>query len=79
MLFSVIEYSSFFAVRHVPSGAEHPMGDGVDTLFEGDHALVPGISGFIEHWEVALNSVPDETLAAYFPLLVEEQTPTDTA
>ena len=32
-LFSVIEYSSFFAVRHNPSGEEHPMGDGVDTLF----------------------------------------------
>ena len=72
MLFSVIEYSSYFAVRHVPSGAEHPMGDGVDTLFDEDQALVPGISGFIEYWEVALNADPGETLAAYFPQLVEE-------
>lgn len=72
MLFSVIEYSSFFAVRHIPSGAEHPMGDGVDTLFDEDQALVPGTPGFIETWEVALNSEPGETLSAYFPQLTEE-------
>lgn len=40
---SVIEYSSFFAVRHNPSGDENPMGDGVDTLSDEDgKALVPG-------------------------------------
>ena len=34
--FQVIEYSSFFAVRDTHSGREHPMGDGVDTVFDGD-------------------------------------------
>lgn len=67
-LFSVIEYVSFFAVRHNPTGKEHPMGDGVDTLFdENDHALSPGTDGFVEKWEDALNATPDETLEAYFP------------
>lgn len=67
-LFSVIEYRSFFAVRHNPSGNEHPMGDGVDTLFDEDgHALIPGTPGFIEAWEAALNADPDDTLRAYFP------------
>ncbi len=72
-LFSVIEYSSFFAVRHNPTGKEHPMGDGVDTLFdENDNALSPGTEGFVEAWEDALNATPDETLEAYFPDEVEE-------
>lgn len=67
-IFSVVEYSSFFAVRHNPSGDEHPMGDGVDTLFdENDEPLSPGDDDFVETWEAALNSDPDETLAAYFP------------
>jgi hypothetical protein len=72
-LFSVIEYSSFFAVRHNPTGEEHPMGDGVDTLFDEDmHALTPGTDGFVETWEESLNSDTQETLEAYFPHLAED-------
>jgi hypothetical protein len=71
-LFNVIEYSSFFAVRHVPSGDEHPMGDGVDTLFDQEgQALSPGTPGFVETWEKALNADEAETLEAYFPEHVE--------
>lgn len=67
-LFSVVEYSSFFAVRHNLSGDEHPMGDGVDTLFDEDgHALSPGTPGFVETWEEALNGDENSTLEAYFP------------
>lgn len=66
-LFSVIEYSSFFAVRHNPSGDERPMGDGVDTLFDDDKALWPGTPGFIETWEQVLNADEQCTLEAYFP------------
>ena len=67
-LFEVIEYSSFFAVRHIPSGEEHPMGDGVDTIFDEDGtALWPGTPGFIETWTEALNSDQQTTLEAYFP------------
>ncbi len=66
--FSVIEYSSFFAVRHNPSGDERPMGDGVDTLFgENGEALVPGTPGFVEAWEAVLNADEQGTLEAYFP------------
>lgn len=66
--FSVIEYSSFFAVRHNPSGEEHPMGDGVDTLFDEDgRALMPGTPAFIELWEEVLNANEQSTLEAYFP------------
>ena len=73
-LFSVIEYSSFFAVRHNATGEEHPMGDGVDTLSvdreDGStETLCPGTPGFIEAWEEALNEDEDETLEAYFPEL----------
>ena len=72
-VFSVIEYSSFFAVRHNPSGDEHPMGDGVDTLFnEEDEALSPGVEGFVEEWEKLLNAGEGETLEAYFPQHVED-------
>jgi hypothetical protein len=67
-LFDVIEYSSFFAVRHNPTGDEHPMGDGVDTLFDDeDKALWPGTLGFIETWSDVLNSDEQMTLEAYFP------------
>lgn len=71
--FSVIEYSRFFAVRHNPSGDEHPMGDGVDTLFEQDgKALVPGLAGFVESWEDVLNADAQTTLEAYFPEHLED-------
>jgi hypothetical protein len=67
-LFTVVEHSSFFAVRHNPSGDEHPMSDGVDSLFDEDgHALSPGTPGFIETWEEVLNADEDSTLEAYFP------------
>ncbi len=67
-LFSVVEYSSFFAVRHNPSGDEHPMGDGVDTLFNEDgKPFVPGTSDFRETWERRLNDDEQSTLEAYFP------------
>ena len=67
-LFDVIEYSSFFAVRHNPSGEEHPMGDGVDSLFDEDgKALSPGTPGFIETWADVLNGDEQTTLEAYFP------------
>ena len=67
-LFSVIEYSSFFAVRHNPTGDEHPMGGGVDTLFNEDgHALSPGTPSFIKTWEDVLNADEQSTLEAYFP------------
>lgn len=71
-LFSVIEYSSFFAVRHNVTGDEHPMGDGVDTLFDigNDVTLKPGDEGFVERWADSLNATEGETLAAYFPQLV---------
>lgn len=76
-LFAVIEYSSFFAVRHLPSGAECPMGDGVDTLFrhdeEGARTLTPGTEGFVQEWEASLNADPEETLEAYFPELVDRE------
>ena len=71
-LFSVVEYLSFFAVRHNPTGEERPMGDGVDTIFTEDgEPLTPGTEGFIEQWEALLNSDPDETLEAYFPELLD--------
>jgi hypothetical protein len=66
--FSVIEYSSFFAVRDNASGDESPMGDGVDTLWrDDDTAMSPGDSDFVETWESLLNSDSDMTLGAYFP------------
>jgi hypothetical protein len=71
--FTVIEYSSFFAVRHNPTGDEHPMGDGVDTLFDEDgKALVPGTAGFIEAWEESLNVDEQSTVEAYFPEHMED-------
>jgi hypothetical protein len=68
-LFLVVEYSSFFAVRHLPTGKEHPMGDGVDEVFEnglGEECRV-GHPGFVNLWTCALNQNKAETLEAYFP------------
>jgi hypothetical protein len=71
-LFEVVEYHSFFAVRHKPSGMERPMGDGVDALFDSDgEAVSPGSPGFCEDWAAMLNEMPSDVLAAYFPDLVE--------
>ena len=67
-LFEVVEYSSFFAVRHIPSQTEHSMGDGVDTLFDQEgKAISPGTPGFVEKWADSLNASSGETLEAYFP------------
>jgi hypothetical protein len=72
-LFAVIEYSSFFAVRHNPSGDEHPMGDGVDTLFDEEgQALQPGTPGFVQAWEDVLNADEFSTLEAYFSQHLED-------
>lgn len=69
-LFSVIEYASFYAVRHNPSGKEAHMGDGVDAIFdENEEAIPAGDARLIPAWEKALNESPDETLEAYFPKL----------
>jgi hypothetical protein len=65
--FIVVEYSSFFAVRDTHTGQEHPLGDGVDTLFDAEgNALIPGTPGFCEAWAEALNADEAETLEAYF-------------
>jgi len=67
-LFAVIEHHSFFAVQHIPTGQQHPMGDGVDALSNDDgETLIPGTPGFVEAWEAALNANKGETLEAYFP------------
>ena len=72
-LFNVIEYSSFFAVRHTPTGDEHPMADGVDTLLdEHCNALCPGSASFAATWEEVLNADEQTTLEAYFPQHVED-------
>ncbi|MCB9951411.1 MAG: hypothetical protein H6824_10560 [Planctomycetaceae bacterium] len=74
-LFTVVEYGSFFAVRHNPSGDEHPMGCGVDSLFDDDcHSLSPGTPGFVEMWQETLNADENSTLEAYFPDQIEDAT-----
>ena len=66
--FKVIEYSSFYAVLDTVTGEEHPMGDGVDTLFkENGKAMSPGSEWFRLCWQRWLNESPEETLEAYFP------------
>ena len=73
-LFDVISYTSFYAVQHNPSGDQHPLGDGVDSVFDEEgNALVPGTPGFIPAWADALNSDPQETLEAYSPQHVERR------
>ena len=72
-LFTVVEYSSFYAVRHNPSGDEHPMGDGVDTLFTPTgRAMRCGTEYFRRTWERALNADWRSTLEAYFPAHLED-------
>jgi hypothetical protein len=67
--YQVIEYASFFfAVRDTVTGNEHPMGDGVDTLFtQSSKAMCPGSEYFRKLWERDLNRNPSETAKAYFP------------
>ena len=65
--FSVIEYSSFYAVRNNETGKEYPMSDGVDTLFtRNGKAMRPGSEYFRKTWEKSLNHNPSETMEAYF-------------
>ena len=72
--FKVIEYMSFFSVRDTQTGQEQPMGDGVDTLFDADgNGTSPGTPGFCERWAEALNADECETLAAYFPEVLDEE------
>lgn len=66
--FKVVEYSSHYAVLDTVTGQEHPMGDGVDTLFSATgKAMHPGSEYFRKTWEKDLNSCEWETLEAYFP------------
>jgi hypothetical protein len=69
--FTVVEYSSFFAVRLNATGEEVQMGDGVDSLSVDDEddtvTLSPGTIGFVEFWTETLNESADDTMAAYFP------------
>lgn len=66
-VFSVVEYTSFYAVRYNPTGEERCMGDGVDVLFDDDDKPIPpGSEGFVEAWEAFLNADTRETLQAYF-------------
>lgn len=71
-IFSVIEYSSHYAIRLNSTGEERPMGDGVDSVFDsnGDY-ISPGDPRMIPLWEEDLNEYPEETLNAYFPLQFE--------
>lgn len=70
-LFSVIEYSSHYAVRHNPSGEQHTMSDGVDCVFgKNGKALRPGTESFRKKWEDSLNDNESETMEAYFPDVV---------
>jgi len=79
--FSVIEYSSFYAVRHNPTGEEHPMGDGVDMVFGGEASdaargispIPAGDPSLIPRWEDMLNVDEDETLTVYFPHLIDKE------
>lgn len=65
--FSVIEYGSFYAIRHNQSGEERHMGDGVDTLFnQRGEAYSPGTKTFIRRWEKSLNTSESETYDTYF-------------
>ena len=66
-MFTVIEYHSFFAIRHNPSGRERVLGDGVDMLFDCDGIPIsPGTPEFVELLEMLCNSDIHETLEAYF-------------
>lgn len=70
--FECVEYLSFFAVKHIESGKERVMGDGVDAISDADgNSFYVGIVGFREMWEVYLNENYD-TLEAYFPELVTD-------
>jgi hypothetical protein len=67
-LFAIREYLSHFEVVQTRTGKTHPMGDGVDSLFDAeDKPISPGTEGFREKWEKILNANHWETQEAYFP------------
>lgn len=71
--FTVIEYASFFALRHNATGEEHPMGDGVDTLLNADgEPYSPGTPGFVEIWQEIVDRDESIYMEAYFPHLMED-------
>lgn len=72
--FTVIEYSSGFAIRHNATGREHWLSDGVDVLFDSeDRAISPGTPGFAELWTDGMNKEAETVLEVYFPDLVETE------
>lgn len=75
--FSVIEYSSFYAIRHNATGKEQSLGDGVDALTiyndnDEPESIHAGDPRLIPLWEKCLNDDEEEMLALYFPELVDE-------
>lgn len=65
--FSIVEYTSFYAVRDNATGKEHPMGDGVDSVFTPTgKAMQCGTEHFRKTWERMLNASATETAEAYF-------------
>lgn len=73
-VFRVFEYSTGYVLKHVKSGQERWLGDGVDTLFDRNgRALTPGTERFRLTWERVLNENPDETMEAYFPELHKKE------
>lgn len=69
--FTVIEYSSFYAIRHNESGKEHCIGDGVDSVFTPNgKAMRCGTERFRKIWEKSFNDCENDTMEAYFPELI---------
>jgi hypothetical protein len=68
-LFTVKEYFNHYACRHEPSGDEHPMGDGVDSVPKNDDGefYCAGDPELLAAWERMLNADPDTVMEAYFP------------
>lgn len=74
VLFKVVEHFNGYAVVHVPSGQEHWLGDGVDSIFDdNDESVSPGTKAFVQLWEDDLNASGAETLEAYFPDLLHTE------
>ena len=72
-LFAVIEHFNGFSLRHLPSGEEHWLSDGVDVIFDAEgNALSPGDPEMIERWTEIFNVMPSETLEAYFPQFMDQ-------
>lgn len=72
-MFAVIEHFNGFSVRHLPSGEEHWLSDGVDCVFDEEgEPICPGEPDFTAEWSESMNSPASETLEAYFPQFMEE-------